>query len=55
MKAVFIKGDGGRGISGPPFGIDVPVELVVVGLDSGGSLFRRCGSGTGLRRRGGID
>ena len=55
MKAVFIKGDGGRGISGPPYGIDVPVKLVVVGLDSGGSLFRRCGSGAGLRRRGRID
>ena len=55
MKAVFIKGNGGRGISGPPCGINIPVELVVVSLDSGGSLFRRCGSGAGFRRRGGID
>ena len=55
MKAVFIKGDGGRGISGPPYSINVPVELVVVGLDAGGSLFRRCGSGAGLQRRGRID
>ena len=55
MKAIFIKGDGGQGISGPPYGINVPVELVVVGLDSGGSLLRRCGSGAGLWRRGRID
>ena len=55
MKAVFIKGDGGRGISGPPYGINVPIELVIVSLDAGGSLFWRCGSGAGLRRGGGID
>ena len=55
MKAIFIKGDGGWGISGPSYGINVPVELIVVSLDAGGSLFRRCGSGAGLRRRGRID
>ena len=54
MKAIFIKGDGGWGISGPPYGINVPVKLVIVGLDLGGSLFWRCGSGAGLWRRGGI-
>ena len=55
MKAVFIKGDGGWGISGPPYSINVLVKLVVVGLDLGSSLFRRCRSGVGLRRRGRID
>ena len=55
MKAVFIKGNGGQGISSPSYSIDILVKLVVVGLDAGGSLFRRCRSGAGLRRRGGID
>ena len=55
MKAIFIEGDGGQGISGPPYGINVPVELVIVGLDAGSSLFQRCGSGAGLRGRGRID